>query len=198
MATASSSSRIRAATPFLTRAGSFVPDGEGRLVNAAGFYLMGYSYANGTPSAVTNGFGGLEPVLISQTELTAVPSTNGIFTANLPADAAVVAAGQPALGERRDRHLFGEILAGRLRQSRQRGAARRLFHQDRHQHLGSRGLRPGQRGAGTSFPYTRRRRSPRQTLTFDATTGKLTGASADDIVIPGAERRAAHPRPGQD
>ncbi len=24
-------------TPFLTRAGSFVPDGEGRLVNAAGF-----------------------------------------------------------------------------------------------------------------------------------------------------------------
>ena len=38
-------------TPFLTRAGSFVPDGEGRLVNAAGFYLMGYSFANGPPSA---------------------------------------------------------------------------------------------------------------------------------------------------
>ena len=48
-------------TPFLTRAGSFVPDGEGDLVNAAGFYLMGYSFANGTPSAVANGFGGLEP-----------------------------------------------------------------------------------------------------------------------------------------
>ena len=31
--------------PFLTRAGSFVPDGEGRLVNAAGFYLMGYNCA---------------------------------------------------------------------------------------------------------------------------------------------------------
>ena len=29
-------------TPFLTRAGSFVPDGSGNLVNAAGFYLMGY------------------------------------------------------------------------------------------------------------------------------------------------------------
>ena len=77
--------------PFLTRAGSFVPDGDGRLVNAAGFYLMGYSSANGTPSAVTNGFGGLEPVLISQTELTAVPSKNGLFTANLPAGATVVA-----------------------------------------------------------------------------------------------------------
>ena len=78
--------------PFLTRAGSFVPDGDGRLVNAAGFYLMGYNAANGTPSAVTNGFGGLEPVLISQTELTAVPSANGLFTANLPADATAVAA----------------------------------------------------------------------------------------------------------
>ena len=77
-------------SPFLTRAGSFVPDGDGRLVNAAGFYLMGYNAANGLPSAVTNGFGGLEPVLVSQTELTAVPSANGIFTANLPADAAIV------------------------------------------------------------------------------------------------------------
>lgn len=35
-------------TPFLTRAGSFVPDAQGRLVNAAGFQLMAYSYANGT------------------------------------------------------------------------------------------------------------------------------------------------------
>src|SRR5262245_36664774 len=78
--------------PFLTRAGSFVPDGQGRLVNAAGFYLMGYNSANGTPSAVTNGFGGLEPVLVSQTELTASPSVNGTFTANLPSAAAIVAA----------------------------------------------------------------------------------------------------------
>ena len=30
---------------FLTRAGSFVPDSQGNLVNAAGFYLMGYSPA---------------------------------------------------------------------------------------------------------------------------------------------------------
>ena len=79
-------------TPYLTRAGSFVPDGEGRLVNAAGFTLMGYNFANGTPSPVTNGFGGLEEVKISQTELVATPSKNGVFTANLPVDATVVAA----------------------------------------------------------------------------------------------------------
>jgi len=79
--------------PFLTRAGSFVPDGDGRLVNAAGFALMGYSYANGEPSAVTNGFGGLEEVKISQTTVTANPSTLGTFVSKLPVDATAVAAG---------------------------------------------------------------------------------------------------------
>ena len=48
-------------TPFLTRAGAFVPDAQGRLVNAAGYQLMAYSYANGTPAATANGFEGLEP-----------------------------------------------------------------------------------------------------------------------------------------
>ena len=82
-------------TPYLTRAGSFVPDGEGRLVNAAGYYLMGYSFANGPPSPTANGFGGLEMVSIAQEELIAVPSTQGLFTANLPVDAAAVT--NPAL-----------------------------------------------------------------------------------------------------
>jgi flagellar hook protein FlgE len=77
-------------TPFLTRAGAFVPDAQGRLVNAAGYQLMGYSYQNGVPAATANGFAGLEPVIISQTELTAAPTTQGTFSANLPADAAAV------------------------------------------------------------------------------------------------------------
>ena len=70
--------------PLLTRAGSFVPDGEGNLVNAAGMYLMGYSYENGIPSAVANGFAGLEKVKISGQELKVTPTTSGIFAANLP------------------------------------------------------------------------------------------------------------------
>jgi flagellar hook protein FlgE len=67
-----------------------VPDSQGRLINAAGYQLMGYSYANGVPSAAANGFGGLVPVTISQQELVAVPSTSGVFTANLPEDANIV------------------------------------------------------------------------------------------------------------
>lgn len=79
--------------PFLTRAGSFVPDNEGRLVNAAGFYLLGYSYENGIPSPVANGYAGLEPVRIANSELQATPTTLAKYAANLPYTADVVPAG---------------------------------------------------------------------------------------------------------
>src|SRR5690606_3790223 len=82
-----------AGTSYLTRAGSFVPDGEGRFVNAAGYYLTGYSYANGTPSATANGFGGLEVISVTDSAQIALPSTLGTFSANLPSTADIVAAG---------------------------------------------------------------------------------------------------------
>lgn len=78
-------------TPFLTRAGSFVKNGAGELVNGAGFYLMGYQLADGDPSVVANGIGGLERVTISDLTLQAVPSSNGTFAVNVPADADIVA-----------------------------------------------------------------------------------------------------------
>jgi flagellar hook protein FlgE len=169
--------------PFLTRAGSFVPDGDGRLVNAAGFYLMGYSTANGTPSAVTNGFGGLEPVLISQTELTAVPSKNGLFTANLPAGATVVApANLPsanaatATGSAKSSLVVYDNLGSEVLLDvyfTKTGANTwevAVYNQ-------------ANAAPSTSFPYTAGPLAT-QTLTFDGTTGKLTGASADNIVIP--------------
>lgn len=74
-----------AGTPFLTRAGSFVVDDKGDLVNAAGFKLLGYSFGSGAPAAVVNGFDGLEPVNLSSNTLTAKASTNGSFFANLDA-----------------------------------------------------------------------------------------------------------------
>jgi len=78
---------------FMTRSGNFVPDGEGRLVNAAGYQLLGYDAADGTPSATANGFAGLEPVIIRQTAFRATASTEGLFSANLPRDAQIVTAG---------------------------------------------------------------------------------------------------------
>src|SRR5690606_7614819 len=78
---------------FMTRAGNFVPDGSGRLVNAAGFQLLGYSTANGPPTVTANGYEGLEPISVAQTGLRATPTTTGLFTANLPAGEEAVAAG---------------------------------------------------------------------------------------------------------
>ncbi|MYZ46965.1 flagellar hook protein FlgE [Propylenella binzhouense] len=78
---------------YLTRAGSFVPDSEGNLVNAAGYYLMGYSLDAGDPAAVANGLTGLEMVNIDAGELVATPTTEGDLVVNLPVDAAEVAAG---------------------------------------------------------------------------------------------------------
>ena len=79
--------------PMLTRAGSFVPDGDGNLVNAAGYTLLGYDYESGVPAPVVNGFDGLVPVNISSGSLASNASTLGIFSANLDASKAIVAAG---------------------------------------------------------------------------------------------------------
>jgi flagellar hook protein FlgE len=69
---------------YLTRAGSFVPDSSGNLVNAAGYYLMGYSLANGTPTMASNSLDGMEIVNVASSGLSATPTTSGAFTANLP------------------------------------------------------------------------------------------------------------------
>jgi flagellar hook protein FlgE len=75
----------------LTRAGSFVQDGEGYLVNAAGQYLMGYPVTNDTVDVVANGSAGLERVQLQELALQAQASTEGALQVNLPAEATVVA-----------------------------------------------------------------------------------------------------------
>jgi flagellar hook protein FlgE len=74
---------------FLTRSGSFVEDGTGNLVNAAGYTLMGYSLASGA-GGVTDSLAGLTPVNINGTALVATPSTAGTLTANLNSNAATL------------------------------------------------------------------------------------------------------------
>jgi flagellar hook protein FlgE len=170
-------------TPVLTRAGSFVPDGEGRLVNAAGYQLLGYSFANGVPSAAANGFGGLEPVSLAQNELVASPTTTGVFTANLPAGADIVPAGNlPSANAATATYsaksslitydnLGGEVLLDVY--FTKTGANTwevAVYNQ-------------ANAAPDTSFPYTAPALAV-ETLTFSATDGKLTGASATDITIP--------------
>lgn len=177
--------------PVLTRAGSFVPDAQGRLVNAAGFQLMGYSYENGVPSAVANGFGGLVPVNITQTDLVAIPSGTGVFTANLPANADIVpAADLPSANGATAKYSAKSSLVT-------------------YDHLGSEKLldvyytktgpntwevaifKQGDAAANTSFPYTGDEMVGTQTLTFDPTNGKLTTTPLNvTVTIPGPPAQA--------
>ena len=170
-------------TPVLTRAGSFVPDGEGRLVNAAGYQLLGYSFANGVPSAAANGFGGLEPVTLAQNELIATPTTSGVFTANLPAGADIVpAANLPSANAATATYsaksslitydnLGGEVLLDVYFTKTGANTWQVAVYNQ------------ADAAPNTSFPYTAPALAT-QTLSFNATDGKLTGASATDITIP--------------
>jgi flagellar hook protein FlgE len=76
-------------TSYLTRAGAFIPDSDGDLVNAAGFTLLGYRV---DPAAPQN-LGDLLPVNVSNTALTATPSSGGRLRTNLPFAATEVALG---------------------------------------------------------------------------------------------------------
>ncbi|PWK71656.1 flagellar hook protein FlgE [Aminobacter sp. AP02] len=177
--------RDASGSPFLTRAGSFVPDGQGRLINAAGYQLMGYSYANGVPAATANGFEGLVPVQISATELTALPTKNGIFTANLPSDAAVVAPPLPsgnAAGatytSKSSMVVYDNLGAKKILDVyyTKTGANTwdvAVFDQSK-------------AASGTSsFPYAAGGLLDSDSLTFDGTTGKLTGGGTLSFTVPG-------------
>jgi flagellar hook protein FlgE len=75
----------------LTRAGSFTPDKDGNLVNAAGYTLLGYNMINGNGSVVVNGSAGLEPVNIAGLSLVASPTRSGLLQTILPSTATAVA-----------------------------------------------------------------------------------------------------------
>lgn len=79
----------------LTRAGSFVKDGQGNLVNAAGDTLLGYPSTGGT-TPVSNGFAGLVPVNLASLPLKADPSTQGRLYVNLPSLSDAVAGPLPS------------------------------------------------------------------------------------------------------
>lgn len=82
-----------AGTPYLTRAGSFITNGDGELVNAAGFSLLGYKLNPDQPAVTLNGFSNLMPVSFGGPTLSATPSSAGSIKANLPSAASEVAVG---------------------------------------------------------------------------------------------------------
>ena len=168
---------------FLTRAGSFIPNGSGELVNAAGYKLMGYSLADGAPSVVANGTAGLEVVNISSVALQATPSTQGAFQVNLPFNSTPVVAGNLPSANAASAQYTGKTsltaydnLGNKITldvYSTNMGGGNwqvSVFNQ-------------ANAAAGGGFPYAGGAMAT-QTLSFDNTTGKMTSASPTTVSVP--------------
>lgn len=175
-------------TPYLTRAGSFVPDGDGILINAAGFRLMGYRLDPDQPDVTVNGYTGLEPVSLSDLQLQAAASTTGKFIANLPSNATVIAGTDlPSANGASSTYtaksslvtydsLGNEVILDVFFAKSATGT----WEMTAFNHADA--------PASGDFPYASGPLST-TTLTFDATTGELTGTSPTSlsVAIPGGE-----------
>lgn len=162
----------------LTRAGSFVPDRDGRLVNAAGHTLLGQ------PAGAPTGNGGeLVPIDLASEALRAEPSTRGRLVVNLDSNADVVPAadlpsanGATAAPSARTSVLAygakGEEVLLDVHFSRTGPDAYEIAVFDR-----SAASDPG------PFPYGSGPLAT-QSMTFDSITGRLAPASATAITVP--------------
>ena len=88
----------RASNYLLTRAGSFLPDEDGNLVNAAGYYLAGYKFNSEgqLPEVDRNTFAQLQTVNVENISLSASPTSEISIFGNVPAqESGLATAGDP-------------------------------------------------------------------------------------------------------
>ncbi len=168
---------------FLTRAGSFVPDKDGYLVNSAGYYLLGFDVSgNATPTITANGFAGLERVRQSDQAMSATPSTSGELRFNLDANVqAVAAANLPSANAANASYSFktslvtygnlGDEVLLDIYYSKTSGNTWEMTVFD---HAGA--------APGGSFPYAAGPLAS-QTLTFDPANGQLDAASPTSLSL---------------
>ena len=160
-------------SPVMTRAGAFVPDSSGDLVNAAGFKLMGYNLADGS-QASANGVGGLGVINVNGQALTAAPSTGGTLSVNLPSNDPVAAtptsySGKTSLVAYDD---LGNAVNFDIYFSKQ---SDNTWQADVYNHADA-------NATSGNFPYSSGPTT--QILDFDPTTGNLTSGSPLAVNVP--------------
>jgi flagellar hook protein FlgE len=168
---------------LLTRAGSFLPDENGTLVNTAGFSLQGYPLTNGSPSIVVNGYAGLVPVTVNDVSLLAEASAEGMFAANLPAAAqAIPAANLPSTNSAGAQFTAKSSLVvfGNLGEEI---TVDLYFTKSGPSTWEVAAYSAADIAPGTTFPYAS---GPlvSGTFAFDPMNGQLSGASASSLTIP--------------
>ena len=171
---------------FLTRSGSFVPDSSGNLVNAAGYYLNGYSLANGAPTMASNSLTGMSVVNVSSSSLSATPTTTGTLTANLPAtDTIVAAANLPSANvasstydEKTSMVMYDNLGGSKTIDLYMSKTSANTWQVSAFDHSTA--------SASGGFPYSSGPLTT-QTLNFSAANGQLAASSASSmsIAIPG-------------
>jgi flagellar hook protein FlgE len=166
---------------FMTRAGSFVPDGDGNLVNGAGFYLMGYSLENGQTGIVANGTTGLDRINTNDLALQAVPSNAGVFNVNLQADNAAIVGDTPATNTAATTFTNKTSLIAFANLGRE--VTLDFYTTKTADNTWELTVFDAAESTNGGFPYAA---GPLVTtpLTFDPTTGLLDGASPTSVTVP--------------
>jgi flagellar hook protein FlgE len=171
-----------AGTPYLTRAGNFVPNPDGELVNAAGFKLLGYSLLNGNMSSVINSPAGLEVVGTADLGMKAVPSTSGTFEVNLPASAAVTATADLPSANAATAEFAGKTSIVTYDNLGNEVTLDIYSAKTADNEWEVSVYNNADAGPNGGFPYTGAMLTS-ETLTFDGTTGKLASTSPSALTV---------------
>ena len=169
---------------FLTRAGSFVTNANGDLVNSAGYYLNGYSLANGTPTMASNSLSGMQVVNVNSASLSATPSTTGTLTANLPSTDTIVAtanlpsanASTAAYSEKTSMVVYDNLGASHTIDLYMSKTATNTWEVSAYDNADK------STTTTSGFPYSSSALST-ATLSFSASNGELTSTSASSLSI---------------
>lgn len=167
-------------TTFLTRAGAFVPDKDGYLVNTAGYRLQGWDLSQGPRPGAPIDPSQIDAIKIDDTTPQWAASENGTFAANLPRDAAIVpAANLPSANGATAAYTAKSSLVA----YNSAGGQMILDVYMTKTAAGTWEVAVFDQSQATAggFPYTGPALST-ETLDFDA-TGKLTATSATDITL---------------
>ncbi len=170
----------------MTRAGAFVVDSSGYLINTAGYYLQGYPIdASGNIASVANGTAGLERVNVSQSQLEATATDQGLIWANVPAKASVVT------GDTAGMNTAASTYTSKTSITTYDNLGGEVTLDIYYTKVADTGTASdwevavydaSEAATGGGFPYTAGPLST-TTLTFDGTNGKLAAASPTSVTV---------------
>ncbi|MGL4404913.1 MAG: flagellar hook protein FlgE, partial [Notoacmeibacter sp.] len=172
---------------FLTRAGSFVADANGDLINSAGYKLLGHPKGTENASLIANGFDGLDVINVNNRTLLAQASTAGALNANLPASATVIAPANLPSG-----NLAGSVFSAKTSMiaydSLGGEVTLDIYFAKTSANTWEAATFDRAGATNGGFPYSSAALST-ATVSFDPANGRLTAASANalSVAVPGGK-----------